>query len=142
MSQLALPDPALDRPLRLLQALGFGVLGAESGSEALRQLAGNPAIDLIVADFRHAGNEWHRSRQNGERIAPLSAIHIDDWEGRDGPIERNFRDAASAEAVDRRRTSGGNREGVELKIDLLGTDPSPPNQVMLPGMKQRIVVPM
>jgi CheY-like chemotaxis protein len=37
--------------LRLFQALGFSVLGAESGSEALRQLARNRAIDLIVADF-------------------------------------------------------------------------------------------
>jgi CheY-like chemotaxis protein len=32
----------LKSTLRLLQALGFSVLGAESGSEALRQLAGNP----------------------------------------------------------------------------------------------------
>jgi CheY-like chemotaxis protein len=41
----------LKSTLRLLRALGFRVLGAESGSEALRQLASNPGIDLIVADF-------------------------------------------------------------------------------------------
>ena len=41
----------LKSTLRLLQALGFSVLGAESGSEALRQFAGNPKINLIVADF-------------------------------------------------------------------------------------------
>jgi CheY-like chemotaxis protein len=41
----------LKSTLRLLQTLGFSVLGAESGSEALRQLAGNPVIDLIISDF-------------------------------------------------------------------------------------------
>jgi hypothetical protein len=41
----------LKNTLRHLQSLGFSVLGAEAGSEALRQLARNPAIDLIVADF-------------------------------------------------------------------------------------------
>jgi CheY-like chemotaxis protein len=41
----------LKSTLRLLQALGFTVVGAGSGSEALRQLAGSPEIDLIVADF-------------------------------------------------------------------------------------------
>jgi PAS domain S-box-containing protein len=41
----------LKSTLRLLQALGFSVLGARSGSEALQQLAGNPEIDLIVAEF-------------------------------------------------------------------------------------------
>jgi PAS domain S-box-containing protein len=41
----------LKSTLRLLQALGFSVLGAGSGSEALRQLAGNLEIDLIIADF-------------------------------------------------------------------------------------------
>jgi PAS domain S-box-containing protein len=37
--------------LRLLRALGFSVLGAKTAGEALRQLAGNLEIDLIVADF-------------------------------------------------------------------------------------------
>jgi DNA-binding NtrC family response regulator len=41
----------LKSTLRLLQALGFTVLGADSASEALRQFAGNPEIDLIIADF-------------------------------------------------------------------------------------------
>jgi CheY-like chemotaxis protein len=41
----------LKSTLRLLQALGFSVLGADSGSEALRQLAGDPEIDLVIADF-------------------------------------------------------------------------------------------
>lgn len=41
----------LKSTMRVLQALGFNVLGARSGSEALRQLAGNPTIDLVVADF-------------------------------------------------------------------------------------------
>ncbi|HZC96817.1 MAG TPA: response regulator, partial [Bradyrhizobium sp.] len=41
----------LKSTLRLLQALGFTVLSAGSGGEALRQLADNPAIDLIIADF-------------------------------------------------------------------------------------------
>jgi PAS domain S-box-containing protein len=41
----------LKTTLRLLRARGFSVLGAENGSEALRELARNPAIDLIVADF-------------------------------------------------------------------------------------------
>jgi CheY-like chemotaxis protein len=41
----------LKSTLRLLQALGFSALSAATGSEALRQLAGNPEIDLIVADF-------------------------------------------------------------------------------------------
>ena len=44
-------NDVLKSTLRHLQSLGFSVLGAEAGSEALRQLARNPAIDLIVADF-------------------------------------------------------------------------------------------
>jgi signal transduction histidine kinase len=44
-------EDVLKSTLRLLRALGFSVLGVESGSEALRQLASHPEIDLIVADF-------------------------------------------------------------------------------------------
>jgi CheY-like chemotaxis protein len=55
------------------------VLGAGSGGEALRQLAGSPEIDLIVAGLAMPD-------MNGVDLArtvrgcALAAVDIDDWE--------------------------------------------------------------
>ena len=37
--------------VRLLDVLGYATVSAESGSEALRMLASNQKIDLVLADF-------------------------------------------------------------------------------------------
>lgn len=44
-------DRALKSTLKMLASLGFAGVLAESGEEALRLIATDPDIDIVLADF-------------------------------------------------------------------------------------------
>jgi PAS domain S-box-containing protein len=75
---------------------------SSSQRKALRSNAGNPQIDLVLADFAMPGNEWRRARQSHSCRAAEVARHPGHRLRRSGGAQGPRRMADLAEALRRR----------------------------------------
>jgi two-component system, cell cycle response regulator CpdR len=73
----------LEATAGLIETLGWQVLTASSGADALAQLEGNEAIKLLVTDINMPGLNGYELAERAKRLrGDLKVIFISGWESK------------------------------------------------------------